>query len=908
MSLQTGTRIGPYEVTGVLGAGGMGEVYRARDTKLNREVALKVLPDLFANDPDRLARFTREAQTLAALNHPNIAHIHGLEESSGVRALAMELVEGDDLSTIIARGPMSLADVLPIAKQIADALEAAHDQGIIHRDLKPANIKVRADGTVKVLDFGLAKALTAGTDGIGGGGDSANSPTLTARATQMGMIIGTAAYMAPEQARGRAVDRRADIWAFGVVLFEMLTGRRAFDPSTSSGSPRATSRGEDTVQDVLAAVLREDPNWASLPGDLPAPLHRLLRRCMDKDPKRRLSAIGDARLELDEQEQSTFAAPATASVTKPSLVSRIWPVLAGIAATLAVVAFAWPSTASAPKPGGLARLAILPPPGEELYPDSAGVAISPDGTMVAFIVGSVTQTETELWVRSLDSTSARRLDDAKGALLPFWSPDGRRIGFFTESKLKTIAATGGRAEILATAPNARGASWNASNVIIFAPEFAGPIFKIPASGGTPEPVTKIDPARKESGHRFPVFLPDGVHFLYATLPGKAGKFDIFAGSLADDSRVLVGAMESAPVYAEPGWLLFARQGVLAAQAFDPVTLKTSGDPIPLADEPSSILDPAISFTAGRSTSISNNGSLAYFSSPSLNTTATWYDMNGQSTGMLNLPPGHYETATISPDGTQAVLVRSTSPSESALWLVDLTRGSASPLSSGPGRNDTPLWSPDGKRVAFAADREGPQNIYVKTVGDASPEQLLFKNDQPFKVARAWSPDLQWVTLEQLDSATAQNIWLVPASGTGTPTLLVKGPTRDNGGPISPDGHWMAFASDDTGRFELYAQPFPTPGPRVQISQQGAVLAWWTKDMKQILFIGADLHTLWRADIQAGATLHAGTPTKIATFPASIVNLDATPDRKKFLAIAPERVGIGSVTVVQNWRAALEGKR
>jgi len=890
-----GSRIGVYDILAKLGEGGMGEVYRARDTKLNRDVALKVLPDLFANDPDRLARFTREAQTLAALNHPNIAHIHGLEESSGVRALAMELVEGDDLSTIIARGPMALADVLPIAKQIADALEAAHEQSIIHRDLKPANIKVRPDGTVKVLDFGLAKALTGSADGSGAqGSDSANSPTLTARATQMGMIIGTAAYMAPEQARGRAVDRRADIWAFGVVLFEMLTGRRAFE-------------GDD-VSITLASVLKEDPKWASLPGGLPAPLHRLLRRCMEKDPKRRLSSIGDARLELDEQEQSAIAAPATPSVTQPSLASRIWPVLAGIVATRAVGAFAWPSTASAPTAGGLARLAILPPPGEELYPDSAGVAISPDGTMIAFIVGSVTQTETELWVRSLDSTSARRLDDAKGALLPFWSPDGRRIGFFTESKLKTIAATGGRAEILATAPNARGASWNASNVIIFAPEFAGPVFKIPASGGTPEPVTKIDPARKESGHRFPVFLPDGVHFLYATLPGKAGKFDIFAGSLADDSRVLVGAMESAPVYAEPGWLLFARQGVLAAQAFDPVTLKTSGDPIPLADEPSSILDPAISFTAGRSTSISKNGSLAYFSSPSLNTTATWYDMNGQSTGTLNLPPGHYETATISPDGTQAVLVRSTSPSESALWLVDLTRGSASPLSSGPGRNDTPLWSPDGKRVAFAADREGPQNIYVKTIGDASPEQLLFKNDQPFKVARAWSPDLQWITVEQLDSATAQNIWLVPASGTGTPTLLVKGPTRDNGGPISPDGRWMAFVSDDTGRFELYAQAFPTPGPRVPISQQGAVLAWWTKDMRQILFIGADLHTLWRADIQAGATLHAGTPAKIASFPSSIVNMDATPNRQKFLAIAPERVGIGSVTVVQNWRTALEGKR
>jgi serine/threonine protein kinase len=880
----------------------MGEVYRARDTKLNREVALKVLPDLFADDPDRLARFTREAQTLAALNHPNIAHIHGLEESSGVRALVMELVDGDDLSAIIARGPMALTDALPIAKQIADALEAAHEQGIIHRDLKPANIKVRADGTVKVLDFGLAKALTGGAEGSGGRGDSANSPTLTARATQMGMIIGTAAYMAPEQARGRAVDRRADIWAFGVVLYEMLTGRRAFE-------------GDD-ISITLASVLKEDPKWAALPGDLPAPLHRLLRRCLDKDPKRRLSAIGDARLELDEQEQSAVATPSSAAVARPSMFSRIWPVLAGIVATLAIVAFAWPSTASAPTVGGLARLAILPPPGADIYPDSASVAISPDGTMVAFVVGSVTQAETELWVRSLDSTSARRLDDAAGALLPFWSPDSKRIGFFTSTKLKTIAAAGGRADTLCDAPGARGGTWNAAKVIVFAPDFSGPLFKIPASGGTPEPVTKIDPARKESSHRIPTFLPDGVHFLYATLPGKAGKFDIFAGSLADDSRILVGSMESAPVYApstssgqaDHGWLLFARQGVLAAQAFDAATLKTSGDPVPLADEPSSILDPATSFTAGKSTSISNTGSLAYFSSPSLNTTATWYNQNGQSAGTLNLPPGHYETATISPDGTQAVFVRSTSPSESALWLVDLARGSASPLSSGPGRNDTPIWSPDGKRVIFAADREGPQNIYVKTIGDASPEQLLFKNDLPFKVPSAWSGDSQWIVLTQLDPVTAQNVWLLSANGTGAPTTIVKGPTRDNGGPISPDGHWLAFASDDTGRFELYVQPFPTPGPRVPISQQGAAGAWWTKDMRQIIFVGGDLHALWSADIQAGATFHAGTPRKIATIPSGIVWMDAMPNRQKFLVIAPERIGIGSVTVVQNWRAALEGKR
>ncbi len=889
MPLQPGTRLGAFEVVGSIGSGGMGEVYRARDTTLNRDVAIKVLPEAFASDPERLARFTREAQTLASLNHPNIAHVHGMEESGGVRALVMELVEGEDLSAHVARGPMPLGEALPIARQIADALEAAHEQGIIHRDLKPANVKVRPDGAVKVLDFGLAKAMDpAGASGAG----VTSSPTLTAHATQMGMIIGTAAYMAPEQARGKAVDRRADIWAFGVVLYEMLSGRRAFD-------------GED-VSTTLASVLKDDVDWQALPADLPAPVRRLLHRCLEKDPRKRLSAIGDARLELDEQEPAAAVPALTPAAARLSLVARLWPALAGIALTAAVAALLWPSARSATG-DTLTRLAVLPPPGADLYPDSTGVAISPDGTMVAFIVGSVTQTGTQLWVRSLDSRSARRLDDADGAVLPFWSPDSRRIGFFTNSKLKTIAASGGRAEVLCDAPGARGATWGPSNVIVFAPDFGGPLYRIPAGGGTPEPVTTLDAAKKEFGHRFPSFLPDGEHFLFAALPGRAGKFDIFVGSIADGSRTFVGSMESAPVYADPGWLLYARQGVLAAQAFDPRTRQITGDPVPLEDEPTSILDPATSYTAGRATSISLTGSLAYFSSPSLNTTVTWYNANGQSTGTLDLPPGHYETAVISPDGTQAVFVRSTSPSESALWLVDLARGGATPLSSGRGRNDTPVWSPDGRRVVFAADRDGPQQIYVKTVDEASPEQPLFSSEVPFKGPSSWAPDGQWIVINQLDPDTAQNVWLLPASG-GDLTLFVRGPQRDIGGPLSPDGRWMAYGSDETGRFEVYLQSFPDPGRRVQVSQQGGTGAWWTRDGRQLLFLGPDLHSLWRVDVEPGATLRVGTPKQIATFPPSIVWMDAMPDRQRFLAIAPERTGIGSVTVVQHWRAALEKAR
>jgi Tol biopolymer transport system component len=882
-----GKTVGSFQITDKLGAGGMGEVYRARDTRLNRDVAIKVLPELFAADADRLARFTREAQVLAALNHPNIAAIYGMED----RALVMELVEGADLSAVIARGPLPLSDALPIARQIADALEAAHDQGIVHRDLKPANVKVRADGTVKVLDFGLAKALAP--ESASGSGDAANSPTLTARATQMGMVIGTAAYMAPEQARGRAVDRRADIWAFGVVLYEMLAGKRAF--------------GGDDISITLANVLKEDVDWEALPADLPAPVRRLLRRCLEKDPRKRLSAVGDARLELDEREPAVVGPAAAAVAARPSLVARLWPALAGVVLTAGVAAFFWPS-AGADTGKAVARLSVMPPPGEELYPDSTGVVVSPDGTMVAFIVGNVAKTATELWVRSLDSMTARRLDDAEGATVPFWSPDSRRIGFFTTSKLKTIAASGGRADVLADSPGGRGGDWNRSNTIVYAPDAGGPLFRIPASGGTPEPATKLDADRKEFGHRFPAFLPDGDHFLYAALPGKAGKFDIFAGSLSDDSKTLVGSLESAPIYAEPGWLLYVRQGVLVAHPFDPDARKLTGDPVSLGDEPTSILDPATSFTAGRAISMSDTGSLAYFSSPSTNTTATWYDALGRNTGTLDLPPGHYETVSISPDGTRAVFVRSTSPSESALWLVDLARGGAAPLSTGRGRNDGPVWSPDSRRVAFAADRDGPQDVFVKTIDDASPEQPLYRSDVPFKGPLSWSPDGQWIVMAQLDPGAAQNIWLLPAAGQGQLTKFLAGPAREIAGPASPDGRWLAYASDDTGQSELYVQPFPKPGPKVQVSHKGATTAWWKKDGTQILFLGTDLRTLWRADVERGAAFRAGAPRLIATLPAGIVWVDAMPDRERFLAIAPERTGIGSVTVVQNWRAALEKAR
>jgi serine/threonine protein kinase/Tol biopolymer transport system component len=886
--MRPGARLGPYEVIAKLGEGGMGEVWRATDTRLKRDVALKVLPAAFTADRERLARFEREAQVLAQLQHPHIASIHGLEESDGVRALVMELVEGEDLAALIARGPLPLDEALAIARQIAEALEAAHEKGIVHRDLKPANVKVRADGTVKVLDFGLAKALdppgaASSSGNVATSPTMLNSPTLTvAPGTQLGMILGTAAYMAPEQAKGRSVDRRADIWAFGAVLYETLTCRRAFD-------------GDD-VSEVLASVLKTEPDWGALPRELPPAVRRLLRRCLEKDPHRRLSSIGDARLELDEQEPAPAPSSAIAEARRRSPLG--WLAAGILGAALASVALLLWSPRRSTANDGPVRLSVVSPPGVALFPDSAGVAISPDGKTVAFIVGDALRSDTRVWVRSLASLEARPLDDSVGANLPFWSPDGRRIGFMTTNKLKTISPDGGRSETVCDAPAGRGAAWGPDGTIVFAPEAAGPLYRVAASGGTPRALTRLDAARKEVGHRMPAFLPDGVHFLYVSLPGHDGKFDVYAGSLRDAGRTRVGAMESAPVFAAPGWLLFLRQGVLAAQRFDVERLSLVGDPIPLADEPTTIFDPNLSFTAGRVTSVSASGAMAYYSAPSTNTVAVWLDAGGRATGTLTLPPAHYDRVAISPDGARAVVVRSTSAAESTLWLTDLTRGGAVRLSSGGGRNESPVWSPDGTRIVFSSDREGAQNLYVKTVGEPAPERLLYRSDVLFKFPVSWSPGGRWIVVSQLDPVTTQDLWLLPAEG-GQLTPYVMGPLRDNWGAPSPDERWFAYLSDETGNLELHVDSFPRPTRSIQVSEEGAGRVWWSADGRRLLFVDTGFHALFAAAVEPGPMLRVGATSQLAPLPPGIVALDAMPDRQRFLAFLPEQRGPGSITVVQN---------
>ncbi len=893
MSLTPGARLGPYEILASVGAGGMGEVFRARDTKLNRDVAIKVLPTAFAQDPERVARFKREAQILASLNHPNIASIHGLEEDASLAtvALVMEFVEGDDLAHRLKSAAVPVDEALAIAKQIAEALEEAHERGIVHRDLKPANVKVTPDGKVKVLDFGLAKAMEADS-GTSSASDLAHSPTMTRHATEAGIILGTAAYMSPEQARGKKVDKRSDIWSFGVVLYEMLTGRRLFTGETSS--------------DILAAVLTRDPDWGVLPSPTPARIRELLRRCLERNPKQRLHDIADARIELDSPDPAALSGATPPLTAVPIGGRQVKGAVALILAATVLTGLLWSSLRPQSR-APLTRLSIMAPPGESLFPDPTGVALSPDGAMVAFVVGDATRSDSQIWVRSLDTPAARRLEGTEGGNLPFWSPDSRRIGFLTSTKLKVVPASGGRAEVVTDAANGRGASWGPSNEIVFAPNWSGPLQRVAPGGGTPAPVTTLDVGRKQYGHRFPTFLPDGDHFLYAALPGRDGKFDIFVGSLSGGPATFVGAMEGAPVYAPPGFLLYVRQGRLAAVPFDPRSLKITGEPQSLEDEPTSILDPAFSYTAGTSASVSGAETLAYFSTPSTNTRAVWVDAAGRITGALNLPAGHYDTVTISPDGSRAAFVRSTSPSESSIWLLDLARGGVTPLSSGPGRNDVPVWSADGTRVAFSSDREGAQEIYVKGTLDASPEAPLYRNGTPFKNVSSWSRDGKWLALTQLDPDSQQNVWLLPASGQGELTSVVHLAGRDNAGTFSPDGRWLSHSSDDTGRFEVYIQSLPAPGRRLQVSQGGAILPWWMPDGRGLLFTDDKLRSLWRVDLDLGPSPSASAPRQLLNLPADIAWMDAMPDRQRFIAIIPERAGPGSITLVQNWRKALNQK-
>ena len=875
-----GQVLGPYQVLSKLGEGGMGQVFRARDTRLDRDVAIKILPEAVAHDADRLARFRREAKTLASLNHPNIAGIHGLEESAGVFALVMELIEGEDLSLRIARVGIPIDEALPIAKQIADALEAAHDQGIVHRDLKPANVKIRAGRTVKVIDFGLAKfsepesAATALTQ----------SPTMMV--SSPGVVLGTAAYMSPEQARGKPVDARTDIWAFGCVVYEMLTGRPAF-----SG---------ETITDILGSIVKSDPNWNALPRETPPAIRRLLKRCFAKDPGERLHAIADARLEIVEAgRELTSGSPVLAALSKPNPIP--WAIaLVGLAAAAAMAVpavryfRATPPTPSEPPP--TLRLEVSTPPTF----DPISMAISPDGRRLTFV--SSDNGTPRLWLRPLDSATAQPLPGTEGAVYPFWSPDSRTIGFGAGGKLKRIDIGGGQPQELTDTPGYRGGAWSREGVIVFATSSAG-LRRVAASGGEVSAATKLD--LREVNHRFPQFLPDGRHFIFFSQGGSIETNGMNLGSLDSTESKRLTQADAVAGFLPPDYVVYSRQGSLVARRIDLTAGALVGDAVTVTDRVGS--DGAVGAGAF---SVSVTGVVAYRTTGLGRRQLVWFDRTGRRTGVVGSPDANSpQYPELSRDG-QRVAVDRTELNNRDVYQIDLARGEPTRFTFDSNIDATPIWSPEGSRIAFRTSRKGVYDLYRKSANLEGTETLLFESADA-KAPNSWSPDGHHILFMNLGRDTQNDLWILPVGESASeskPWPIVQTPADEMQGVFSPDGKWIAYQSNADGPFQIYVQPFPGPGGKRQISQTGGTSPRWRRDGQELYFISPD-GKLMAAPIRAlGSTLESGTP--VALFQPQLgtnglagnirPQYDVAPDGRFLMNVMTEEI-ISPITLILNWR-------
>jgi eukaryotic-like serine/threonine-protein kinase len=868
----------------------MGEVYRARDTKLNRDVALKILPDAFASDPDRLARFTREAHTLASLNHPNIAHIHGLEESSGVRALVMELVEGEDLSQRIARGPIPLDEALPIAKQIAEALEAAHEAGVIHRDLKPANITLRADGTVKVLDFGLAKAMEpAGTASVG----VSQSPTITTPAmTQAGMILGTAAYMAPEQAKGREADKRSDIWAFGCVLYEMLTGRRPFD-------------GED-VSDTLANVLKIDPDWTALPSEIPSPIRILLQSCLTKDRRRRLADISIALFVLEKG--PNLVAPGVTVPVAPVVRRPLWwrvaaltgVVLAVAAATRAAV---WFSTRPAAPPVVRTVVTTSAAAALVLQGSDRDVAITPDGSRIVY------RGNNQLLVRALDHLEPTVLGGLGAPQGVFTSPDGQWVGFFDGVQLlKKVAITGGPPVTIGSVDGGgpRGATWGPDGTIVYGTNApATGLQRMSAEGGEHTVLTKPDRERGEGDHTWPEFLPGGQAVLFTITAGTGG-IDPGLGSqvaLLDlrtgTSKVLIRGGSHAH-FVPTGHLVYGVNGTLRAVAFDLGRLEVAGTAAP-------VLDGVMTTTVGATDiGVATNGSLVYVpggAGAGGQQTVVSVDRQGRASPLAGLPIDSYRDVRVSPDGKRLALA-----TLGDIWIYDLARAGVSRLTTDPARDASPLWTLNGERIIFTSSRRGYRELFWRPAdGTGNDEPLLARAKDLLDLrVDGWSPDGSQLLFSEVSSSVESAIGQTTIERPSDAKLLVKGENS----AVSPDGRWIAYQSYRAGNSsEIYVERYPELGNRQQISTGGGRIPLWSRNGRELFFRSLDSRQILAVPVQSGTTLVAGRPQMLfefAMFPlaGSARPYDLAPDGR-FLIIRSAQAETGdgppsNLILVLNW--------
>jgi Tol biopolymer transport system component len=875
----------------------MGEVYRARDTRLDRVVALKVLPAHVAQDPERRQRFEREARAISSLNHPNICSLYDIGRQDGVDYLVMEYLEGKTLAARLDCGALPAEQVLRVGIEIADALEKAHRQGVIHRDLKPGNIMLTKMGA-KLLDFGLAKA----TAPAAGAGISAvpteSKPAVAGKPlTGEGKIVGTFQYMAPEQLEGEEADARSDIFAFGAVLYEMATGRKAFE-----GKSQAS---------LVAAILHKEPAPISeLQPMTPPALGRVVKTCLAKDADERWQTAHDLKLQLqwvlEAGSQAGVAAPV---VARRKIRERLAWGLAAVAllAAVGVGVVARQYARRAREMSRVVRSSVLPPENATFLGVFPGMAVSPDGRRLAFVARGA-DGKALIWVRGLDSLSAQPLAGTDGASQLFWSPDSRFIAYNADGKLKKIEAAGGPALTLSDAVQLRGATWNSEGVIVFAPTFNGPLYRVSAAGGAATQLTKLDEARRENAHRWPWFLPDGKHFLYLARGGSLETNGIYVGSLDGEEPKLVLREDSGAAYASPGYLLFVRQETLMAQRFDAGSLETVGEASPLAEH--------VRFNGATRRgvfSVSDNGVLVYVGG----TTAggaelLWMDRAGKQLGVLG-GPGFYGLPRLSPDGKRAVVYAFDAESGNAdLWLYDVARGILTRFTFDPMTENFPVWSPAGSGIVFASNRKGQADIYQKAATGAAAEEVLLATEAE-EFPASWSPDGRYLAYLRVPvgGKTRRDIWILPLFGDRKPFSFIETDFDEYGPEFSPDGRWLAYNSDESGRQEVYVVPFPGPGGKWQVSTAGGSRPQWRRDARELFYLGPD-DKLMAVEIRLlDSTVEIGVPKPLLqTTPPPVPgrHWDATADGRRFLTVGLGEGGSPPLTLVVNWPAELDRPR
>ncbi|HXY11283.1 MAG TPA: protein kinase [Terriglobales bacterium] len=896
MALAPGTKIGPYEIQAALGAGGMGEVYRARDTRLERMVAIKILASHLSPDSQAKQRFEREARVISSLNHPNICHLYDIGNQDGVDFLVMEFLEGETLGDRLRKGPLPSEQMLKYALEICEGLEKAHKSGVVHRDLKPANIMLTKAGA-KLMDFGLAKAV-----------DQANPPSSALTATiatvngsqpltAQGMVVGTFQYISPEQLEGKEADERSDIFALGAVLYEMATGKRAFEGKTTAS--------------VIAAVLERDPAPISaVQPASPSVLDRVVKTCIAKDPDERFQTMHDLKLQLKwiaEGGSQAAAGPGTSPSPKRNIRERVLAATALLLATTSALL----GVAYFRRPAGVppvVRSSIQPPPDASFSNgvSNAGYALSPDGTRLVFSAQTL-EGQTGLWIRPLNSLAAQKLAGTDGGGLPFWSPDGQWIGFFADGKMKKVSASGGYGQVICDAPLGRGATWNRQGVIVFAPNISGPLYRVSENGGVPAAVTQLEASTGETTHRWPSFLPDGMHFLYvARQVSDVRPAALYVGSLSSLSRKKVFEGTSEAQYSS-GWLVFARNTTLVAQKFDLSNLQLVGEAVPVAD------DVRIETNILRTTfTISQAGQLVYSGfgiSPDIELIVI--DRLGKQLSTLETA-GNWINLRLSPDGTKlAVAVNDSAAGGTTIWINDLRTSVRTRFTFGPGFNANPTWSPDGSQLAFTSSRSGIFSLYVKPATGTAEEKLVRESPDDER-PQSWSADGRYLVIDRR-TASRQNIPQVAVlslTGDRKTVPYVNAPYLNFSGQISPDGRWLAYVSNEFGRPEVFVSSFPEAKGKWQVSSGGGHTPRWRRDERELFFCGTD-GVLMGAEVTAGKDSFALGAIKPLLDRRVFQNVfsasyDVFPDGQRFILASVKAGALHSpLTLVENWPSELK---